>query len=140
MAAVVPSAVQLLPAQCASPLYERRQCGQHHAGEGSALLGFGERDSAGLRFGERGPRAWSSVRPCRTRSAARAAASIACSPSSRPSRLLSVRFESGGSARASESASLRASKVSGEGDVSGPVAAMSAAGREDARSPDRSTP
>ena len=44
-----------LPAQGAGPLDERRQCGQHDAGEGPALLGFGERDSAGLLFGDRGP-------------------------------------------------------------------------------------
>ena len=55
VAAVGPVAVNGLPAQGAGPLDERRQCGQHDAGEGPALLGFGERDSAGLLFGDRGP-------------------------------------------------------------------------------------
>ena len=55
-AAVVPVAVEGLPAQGADPLDERRQCGQHHAGEGPALLGFGEPDSAGLLFVECGPK------------------------------------------------------------------------------------
>ena len=54
-AAVVPVAVEGLPAKCTGPLDERRQCGQHDAGECPALLGFGERDSAGLLFGDRGP-------------------------------------------------------------------------------------
>ena len=49
-AAVVPVAVEGLPAQGAGPLDERRQCGKHHAGEGPALLGFGERGSADLRW------------------------------------------------------------------------------------------
>ena len=53
---VVPVAVEGLPAQGAGPLDERRQCGQHDAREGPALLGFGERDSAGLLLGERGPK------------------------------------------------------------------------------------
>ena len=55
-AAVVPSAVQGLPAQGAGPLDKRRQSGQHDAGECPALLGFGERDSAGLLLGDRGPK------------------------------------------------------------------------------------
>ena len=86
-AAVVPSAVQGLQAQGADRVDERRKCGQHDAGEGPALLGFGERDSAGKRV-------------------------------SQPAG------------------------IEGEwrGDVSGLVAAMSATGREDAKSLDRWTP
>ena len=150
--AVVPSAVQLLLAQCASPLDERRQCGQHHAGEGSALLGFGERDSDGLLFCERGPKGavvmgtlgggprlvvGAAVQDPQGGPRGGVDRVIAIEPAERAAQR-AVRER--GSARASVSASLRASKVSSGGNVSGPVAAMSAAGREDARSPDRSTP
>ena len=55
VAAAVRVAAKGLPAQCAGPLDERRQCGGHDAGEGPALLGFGEGDSTGLLFGGRGP-------------------------------------------------------------------------------------
>ena len=54
VAAAVPVVAEGLPAQCADPLDERRQWGQHDAGEGPALLGFGERDSAGPLFGDLG--------------------------------------------------------------------------------------
>ena len=59
-------------------------------------------------------------------------------PSSRPSRLLSVRFESGALAQACRPA-CGASKARRGDDLSGPVAVMSAAGRAGARFPDRST-
>ena len=42
VAGVVPVAAKGLAAQGAGPLDERRQCGKHDAGEGPALLGFGE--------------------------------------------------------------------------------------------------
>ncbi len=53
--AAVPIVAWSLPAQSADPLDERRQCGRDDAGEGAALLGVGERDSAGLLFDDRGP-------------------------------------------------------------------------------------
>ena len=52
-------AVVLQPARLSAdspdPGDERRQCDQHDAGEGPVLLGRGERDPAGLLFGDRGP-------------------------------------------------------------------------------------
>ena len=140
----VPAAavVEGLPAQGAGPLDERRQCGKHHAGEGPALLGFGERDSAGLPLDDRGPER--AVVMAALGGGPRLVVGAAVQdPQGGPRRVVDrvVAIEPAeqtlqravrerGQRLRQRFSQPRVSKLWGGDDVSGPVAAMSAAGRE----------